>query len=375
MLSFTKLRISNPPIKSLTAALLVAGAAMLQSAPAWAAGTAAGTDVDNTVTVNYNVGGVTQDPIVVLETFVVDNMIDLLVTGTDDIVAPAEDESTAILVFTVKNEGNDTQGYALDVNEISNTLGLTLSVDGTVGPGEYEIWIDSDGVGDPEQVYDPAGSDYAFDLAPDATSTVWIVAEIPSDAVDGESAELELLATTLNYDAAANINGTTVGVATLETGTPTIDAEDIIFADSAGTGDVAEDGMHSDIAEFTVASADLVVTKDAYVLYENAGLIDDGVCSTLATALTAETNLAAIPGSCIQYVITVENTGTVAATDVVISDPLPGTVTYQVLGSTPGLADASWTTAPNESGGTVSAEALTIPALSSVVIVIQALVL
>jgi uncharacterized repeat protein (TIGR01451 family) len=48
----------------------------------------------------------------------------------------------------------------------------------------------------------------------------------------------------------------------------------------------------------------------------------------LATPAASPANPAAIPGACIEYLITVENTGPVAATEITLTDILPGELTY-----------------------------------------------
>jgi uncharacterized repeat protein (TIGR01451 family) len=70
--------------------------------------------------------------------------------------------------------------------------------------------------------------------------------------------------------------------------------------------------------------ADLAATKTARIFSE-----DGTDCADLAaSAPTAPANPAAIPGACIEYTISVENTGPVAATAITLTDVLPSQLTY-----------------------------------------------
>lgn len=70
--------------------------------------------------------------------------------------------------------------------------------------------------------------------------------------------------------------------------------------------------------------ADLVATKTARIFSE-----DGTDCTDLAaSAPTASTNPAAIPGACNEYTISLENNGPVAATAILFTDVLPPQLTY-----------------------------------------------
>ena len=97
-------------LKRLTA-ISAAGMMMILGQVAYAAGTASGSNVANTVTVDYLVGGVGQTQESDTVNFDVDNIVDVEV----DIAAATENvvpnEADQVLTFTVTNEGNTTQGY------------------------------------------------------------------------------------------------------------------------------------------------------------------------------------------------------------------------------------------------------------------------
>lgn len=356
---------------SIIALAVGAGFAALATDPAHAAGTLADTLVTNTVTIDYNVGGTPQTQEVDSVDFRVDRMIDVQVTATDDTVYPGEDETTATLLFTVQNQGNDTQSYDISAIEFSDTLGaggLTLSADSTVDIGEYALFLDNgDGVFGAGDVWLNPATINDLTLAPDATATILLVAEIPLDAGDTSSATYDLLAVTL--DAGTD-------TVTTETVTPGIGTTDTVFVDDAYAGnlttDIAEDGEHSDAATFNVTSADLVAAKTVRVI-DRDPTVD---CATATQDVANE--LFAIPGACIEYTITVENTGaTIVATDVAISDALPAEVTFVAFHSStsPDFTSGEPTdVAPAELGGTVSATEATLAAGETIQLVIRATV-
>lgn len=358
-------RLQNTSIAMMAAA---AGFVALAAAPAQAAGTLADTLVSNTVTVDYSVGGVPQTQEPATADFRVDRMIDVQVTATDDTVVPGENETTATLVYTVENQGNDTQSYDLTVSEFSDTINLNLSADATVEAGEYALYLDNDGDGalsagdtwiDPATVLD-------LTLNPDESVQILLVAEIPLDAGDTTQASFDLVATTLD---AGTTNVTT------ETATPGIGTTDTVFVDAIYAGnfttDIAEDGRHSDAGVFTVTSADLTADKSVLIISR-----DPTVDCATATQDADATELFAIPGACIEYTITVSNTGaSIVATDVAIADTLPSEITFVAFHSTTSADFSSGEigdAAPAHAAGVVSATEATLAPGETVILVIRA---
>ena len=271
---------------------------------ALAVGTASGTSIDNTATVDYQVGGFDQATVTSnTESFVVDNRVDLTVanvSGTN--VLP--NSTNQPLAFTVTNTGNTTQGYSLvATNAAGDDFDMTL----------VDIYIDDgngtwDGIG-VETLY-TAGTN-AFDLAADATSNVvYVVANTPGTVTNGQTAVVDLLAITLNA-------GTNV-VTTETAGADDPANVDVVFGDGAGTVDVAEDGQHSAAGTYTVA-------VDVLTLVKSSSVEEDPFNGT--------TDPKAIPGARIRYTLVVTNpSATNDATSVVVVDDIPANTTY-VAGS------------------------------------------
>lgn len=89
-------------------------------------------------------------------------------------------------------------------------------------------------------------------------------------------------------------------------------------------------------SQFAATPANLEAQKDVIVFSEDGSLCDD-----LVAAPPAEpANPAAIPGACIQYTISVANTGSVAAENITLVDALPAHLTF--VGAA--LSPTSWGT-------------------------------
>jgi len=276
-----------------------------------AGGTAAGTDVQNTFTLDYQVGGVSQPTIDNTATptqFTVDRLVDLTVASNGDAtVAPgAQDQE---LVFSLTNDGNDTQAYDLSIvdesgDEFSST-GTTL----------YYYVDDGDGV------YEPGGDDGApiayngtstGDLAPDATLWVVVEGDIPTSVVDADTDDLTLVADTLEPSTSGSAGSPVTGDTD---GNNLVGAAENVLADGTGTSnEAANAGDHSASATYIVASAEITGVKAVSLFSE-----DGAGCATIPGTPTGGYS---IPGSCVEYTITVENTGGTAASDIIINDVL-----------------------------------------------------
>ena len=323
-------------IAGVTALLSGTALALMSAMPAHAIGTLAGDLVSNTVTVNYKVNNVDQTAETATEEFVVDRMIDVLVEseGTLD-TTPGTISTTT---FKVTNDGNATQGYALDVSLAetytppggTGTKALKLVSGAPANEGEYAIFYDFDGdgvfdAGDGDFYYDSTGNINAGDLDPDQSYFISVALYTPTDATTTDTFDFTLQATTLDAGTAVGAAGTV----TAESAAGSLDATgptaiDTVFVDAAGTflDDVVEDGQHSATASSDVTDAVLNVTKEARVI--NLDGTDCGTVDVDPTALSQEErdNLYAIPGACIEYKITVTNTGDADATIISIADDL-----------------------------------------------------
>ena len=294
----------------------------------WAAharGTAAGTTISNTVTVNYSVNGTGQTPVspAAPATFVVDHAVDAAVTTLDAApVTVTPGGAGYVLTFKVTNLSNAAQDFALSAVAVATGGAAKFGGADTADmKAPVSVFVDKNGNG----AYDPGTDTATFidELAADAYATVFIVADAPNTLVNGDIASYHLVAT-------AHKAGTANTLGAVETQTPaasqTLGAVDTLFVDAAGTNDAARDGKHSDQDDYKVASAVISVSKSA------------------AVADPYGSN-AAVPGATVTYTITVSNAATASASAILgtISDTLDanlsavttaGAATWQVTNST-----------------------------------------
>jgi uncharacterized repeat protein (TIGR01451 family) len=165
--------------------------------------------------------------------------------------------------------------------------------------------VNNDGLLDGGDTLYTLGTNIA-DIAADDSIQVLVVADTPLAPTNGDTAVYNLIATTLD-----------AGTTTI-TANDSGDADDpavvqVVWADGTGTDDAATDGKHSADAIYSVASADLAVTKTQAVESD---------------PINGTTNPKAIPGATVRYTITVVNSGAQDATSVVLVDNTPLNTTY-----------------------------------------------
>jgi len=302
-----------------------------------AAGTSSGTNISNTATISYDVGTVPQTAIEsspagnstpgagsgTPTTFLVDNRVDLTVSEVNstytDVIPNAQDQ---VLVFTVTNDGNTTQDFAVTA--------LTNGTDPFGGAANFnaanlQVFVDVNANGTYELATDTRT--FVDELAEDATVTVFVLADIPAIQASGDISAYTLTAR-------AHDSGTsgTLGPLTNETAGADTAGVDVVFADGTGDTDAGRDASHSDSDAFQVLSAQLSIQKTAAVIRDPFNL---------------DTNPKHIPGAYIQYAITVSNAATASnsATLTTITDALDANTAIDL-----DLVDAASGAAENAAG-------------------------
>ena len=328
------------------------------AAPAFAAGTTAGTTITNTATVDYQVGGVAQGQQSASNNFTVDRKINLLVEEVADLtttVVPGQ--ANAVTTFELTNLSNETLDFALTATQIT---GGTASHGGTDSFNANNVRIYRDNISSGTLGSWDAGdtliTGYVDELVVDTAIRLFVVADIPAGLANNAVAGVTLRATAREGGGIG-----TQGAAITETTGANTAGKDTVFADvTAGVaGDAARDGSHSDNDDYTVQTATLAVTKTSRIISD---------------PVNATSNPKLIPGAVIEYCIAVANTGSAAATSVVITDPVPGQLTFNagsiLLGGTVtnGTCDFNGATggsyaAPNVSGTIASIAAGTASTL------------
>jgi uncharacterized repeat protein (TIGR01451 family) len=293
--------------------LLVASAVIpavfLNAVPAMAAGTTQGTSVTNNVTVDFQVGGVSQTQQNASNNFVVDRKIIFTInekapTGTTT-VSPGQTAQRTTFLLT--NTSNDTLDYTVTP---ANIVGGTAAHGGTDVFNVTNLLICLDANADNTCDAPAAASLTVDNLAADASTTILIIGDIPLTATNGQVANVTATATALNS------NGTAITAATDATVNNPATVE-TIFADVAKSGNggtsAARDGIDVATDDYTVSAAVLSVFKSSRV-------ISDGVSAS---------NFKSIPGAVVEYCISVANAaGGATATNINVRDVVPSDLTY-----------------------------------------------
>ena len=289
---------------------------------AGAAGTASSTTITNRSSLTYSVGGVSQTliessptgnstPGATLGTdtsFVVDNKVSVLVTeGNSTFTSVTPGQLAAVTTFTVTNQGNTTQDFALSAANLANGTTLFSGTDNFDGL-LCSTFRESGATAGYQALQDVAT--FVDELTADGTATVYVVCNIPTGQANGSNAVVSLTATARAGGAAASL-----GAALTETTTANTAGVDIVFADSAGTDDASRDAAHSARDEYRVVAAALTVTK-------TIALICDPLNST-----TFPKN---IPGAVVRWTVTVSNAigASASATLTQVSDALNANSTF-----------------------------------------------
>jgi uncharacterized repeat protein (TIGR01451 family) len=285
------------------AAGLLATTAFTAAAPAFAAGTPAGTVINNSATATYDLPGGGQDSVTSnTVSLTVDELLDVSVASTDggDVsVVPAA--VNQVLTFRVTNAGNGSEAFGLTARD--NAGGDDFD------PATTSIVLDANGNG----VYDPgvdtvyvAGSNDPV-LAPDGSVLVFVLSSIPAGAGNGQRGRVDLVAVAATGSGAP---GTTFAGQGQGGGDAVVGA----------TGADAEDDGY-----YAVAAASVAFVKSATVVDPFNGATE-------------------VPGSTITYrlVATVSGSGSLA--NLRIADAIPAGTTYRAGSITlesAGLTDAA----------------------------------
>ncbi|MGY6535545.1 MAG: hypothetical protein ACXIVG_09400 [Pararhodobacter sp.] len=306
-----------------TALAVFAGGAMAQ--------TAVNTEVTNTINLSYNSGAetatVTQNEAASV-VFNVDRKVDVVVAAqTGDGVFGAVPGEQVTLPFLVQNQGNDTQGFVISVDHGGNigiADGLTYSATATTDEGQYYVVVSDDGNISGATVYDVTAGPNAGDLAAGGQYYVIIVANVPIGATDGELDNFIVTAT------ATTAGGNIPVEQNREQGLTGVNT---VWADAASnstrTGNPIDDptnGKAADETQILITAPNMTATKTVVVLDE---MLPGSGFDCVAGGTATGSPLAAIPGACLEYTITVtNNSDATAAENITITDVIPGNTTF-----------------------------------------------
>lgn len=274
------------PVGNRVRTLLFGAVGAILATDLHAAGTAAGTVIENTALVEFDSGG---NPVSLQSnttTITVAERIDIVVTLQSPAVLVAANDTDRALLFTVTNTGNGSEAFAFSID--SNLSGDEFDP----VPASTSIWFDTDGSGDlnvGDLAYQPGVNEPV--LPPDGSVAVLLVNDIPPMVVDGQ-------------------RGTSQLTATAVTGT---DLPGTVFA---GAGDAGTDavigssgGQQGAVGEYLVSDVQVNIVKTQ--------AISDPVGGQEA-----------IPGATIRYTVTIEILTAGTAAQSVLSDPIPAYTVY-----------------------------------------------
>jgi hypothetical protein len=300
-------------------AALLAGAALfgLMSQSALAL-TQSGTSISNSATLSYTVSGIGQTGIVGTVAFTVDDKVNLTVSnGTAANVTPNTTNVNSTK-FTITNNGNATQGYNLTAAQAASAT-VGAGVTDNFDSGALTIYLNTgcDGV----TVGAVVAGGVINSVAAGGQVCVFVqTASIASTQVNNDAAVITLKAVTTwpNPLVPAEEPAAVVANAVVanNSGSANTAGVDVVFADIAGVaaGDVATDGAHSAYGAYKVVTSALTVSKTATLLCDPINGL-------------AASNAKMIPGSIVQYAITIANgAGAAAATLTSVSDALVATL-------------------------------------------------
>jgi uncharacterized repeat protein (TIGR01451 family) len=302
-------------VKKFDAKWVVAAAVMsVASQSAFAAGTAAGTAINNTAQVSYDDGGTTVNTSSNPTTLTVAEIINVNTTVQTPNVTVSPGAASRAVVVRVTNTGNAPETFRLTGN--SAIAGDNFDP----APAVNMIYFDIDGSGDlsaADTVYTAGANDPT--LAADASINLLIINNIPSGLTNGQTGVTQLTAVSLTGTGAPG----TVFAGQGESST------DAVLGTSGGTSGAS--------GSYVVSSVQINAVKTQVVVDQFGGTQP-------------------IPGARIDYQIVVTPSGSGTASNVLIVDGIPTNTTY--LPSTLRLNGAVQT----DAGDTDSGSFVTAPA-------------
>jgi uncharacterized repeat protein (TIGR01451 family) len=258
------------------------------SGQAFADGTLSDTVVSNTATVNYTVNSVAQTPIAAVNTFHVDTIIRVSVSGglTINVTPGAVGQ---IATYVVTNTSNIASRFTLGVtNQAAPSNDFDMN--------NLVIHVDNNANGTYEPATDTPTS--INTLAAGASITVFVTGDVPVATANNFDAPVQLLATAINP-------GNNLAWVT-DTGLDNQNTAQVVVSIASAN---ASDTFHTQTATLAVSKTSAVITDGLSVIPPNP-------------------NPKAIPGATLEYSITIANSGSSPATLQSISDPVPAQTAF-----------------------------------------------
>lgn len=313
-------------------AITFAGGALFVSPAAFAAGTPAGTSIDNVATASYDGPGGTQSVTSNVVRLRVDELLGVVVASADPGSVTAQvGETGKALRFQVTNAGNGPERFSLSFQSAVGGDDFDPAVTGLVldtnGNGAYDPGIDTAYV---------AGSNDPV-LNPDESATVFVVSSMPASAANAARGIARLTATSATGSGTPGTLFTSAGEG----------GGDAIIGSTTARAEA--DGVYA------LTSVSVAFVKSATVLDPFGGT-------------------RAVPGSIVTYRLSADLTGSGNLTGFRMADTIPAGTTYQpgsiTLDGTP-QSDAADTDAGRFAAGGVTVAIGTAAAGASYAVTFQ----
>lgn len=264
------------------------GALLLVPALSHAAGTPAGTAIQNTAQVSYDIGGAPVTTPSNLTTLTVAEIINVNITALTASVSVTPGAADQALQFRVTNTGNGPEKFHL----VPNSTIVGDNFDPVLASNS--IYFDTDGTPglntSTDTLYVPGSNDP--NLAADASIVVLVVNNIPTGLANGAQGRSEITANSFTGTGAAGTVFAGQGVG----------GADAVLGTSGGTA--------NSIGIYVVGSITLTAVK-SQVITNQFG------------------NAQPVPGATITYQIVITPSGSGTANNVVFSDVIPANTTYK----------------------------------------------
>jgi uncharacterized repeat protein (TIGR01451 family) len=304
--------------KSVIKTSLAAISALALLAPlsaAHAVGTVSGTTITNSATATYSVGGIPATPAVSSVSLRVDELINVRVSAPVVATTVNSPDTNKVLVFTVTNVGNGPESFTLTPN---------LAVGGDQfnplpgSAGQLFLDVNNNGILD-------SGTDTLITapiaLTADQSVKILFVSNIPTPLVNGDQGIVSLTAASTTPGAAGAAPGTILaGAGTATVGAPGIDA--IVGVGPGGAADSGADDSAN--GTYVVGTVTVTLAKVVLAVTSPTGVTTTG-CNV---AIPPAPCTAFVPGTIIQYQVTVTITGNGTAQTVQVTDNIPANTTY-----------------------------------------------
>lgn len=287
---------------------------LLVTSPALAEGVPAGTLIRNTASATYSDGAAPQTVESNTVTVQVDELLDVTSTWQDGSAIPVS-PGTSVLTFEITNTGNGPEAFELTADPSVAGNDFDVTVEGiaydTNGNGIYDEGVDIIlGAGEATPSIDP-----------DQSLTVFVLVSSPSDATDGQTSSVDLIAE-----------------AVTGTGAP-----GTVFA---GQGEGGSDAVAGTTGADTRSNGDLTASIARVSLVKTAS-VENPYNSDEA-----------IPGAIVTYSIVASVEGSGSISGLTVTDVIPNNTSYQAGSLT--LDGTSLTDPDDSDAGRASASGISV---------------